>query len=184
MRAGLPTGIDIRNGLQTACIGCGACIDACDDVMTKVFAPKGLIRPASLHELSSGHQPTTVDTAILRPVSGSMAAFCFWSWRPPAGRSAPARNPLECHQGSSVMTRQVEQGGENVYSLRLMNASDHERTVVVDVQPPHLGEPHPNPLPSTGASASQLAHGDRSHAQYRSHAAPWRSSPSASTLSH
>ena len=39
-----PTGIDIRNGLQLECIGCTACIDACDDIMTKVDRPTGLIR--------------------------------------------------------------------------------------------------------------------------------------------
>jgi polyferredoxin len=35
-----PTGIDIRNGLQLECIGCTACIDACDDVMDKVAGRK------------------------------------------------------------------------------------------------------------------------------------------------
>jgi len=39
-----PTGIDIRNGLQLECIGCTACIDACDDIMKKVKQPTGLIR--------------------------------------------------------------------------------------------------------------------------------------------
>ncbi|MCX6877548.1 MAG: cytochrome c oxidase accessory protein CcoG [Verrucomicrobia bacterium] len=39
-----PTGIDIRNGLQLECIGCTACIDACDDIMAKLGRPKGLIR--------------------------------------------------------------------------------------------------------------------------------------------
>lgn len=39
-----PTGIDIRNGLQLECIACTACIDACDDVMTKIDRPKGLVR--------------------------------------------------------------------------------------------------------------------------------------------
>lgn len=39
-----PTGIDIRNGLQLECIGCAACIDACDEIMQKVGRPKGLIR--------------------------------------------------------------------------------------------------------------------------------------------
>jgi polyferredoxin len=37
-------GIDIRQGMQYACIDCGACIDACDEVMEKVNQPKGLIR--------------------------------------------------------------------------------------------------------------------------------------------
>lgn len=39
-----PTGVDIRKGLQMGCIGCGLCIDACDDVMTRLERPKGLIR--------------------------------------------------------------------------------------------------------------------------------------------
>ena len=38
-----PTGVDIRHGSQLGCIQCGLCIDACDDVMTKVGRPKGLI---------------------------------------------------------------------------------------------------------------------------------------------
>ncbi len=44
-----PTGIDIRNGLQLECIGCTACIDACDEVMTKLHRPTGLIRYDSLN---------------------------------------------------------------------------------------------------------------------------------------
>ena len=39
-----PTGIDIRNGLQMECIGCAACIDACDDIMLKLKRPTGLVR--------------------------------------------------------------------------------------------------------------------------------------------
>lgn len=39
-----PTGIDIRRGAQMECIACTACIDACDDVMTKTNKAKGLIR--------------------------------------------------------------------------------------------------------------------------------------------
>ncbi len=39
-----PTGIDIRRGVQLECIACTNCIDACDDIMTKIKKPKGLIR--------------------------------------------------------------------------------------------------------------------------------------------
>ncbi len=39
-----PTGIDIRDGIQLECIGCGLCIDACNAVMEKVGRPSGLIR--------------------------------------------------------------------------------------------------------------------------------------------
>ena len=49
-----PTGIDIRDGLQMECIHCTQCADACDDVMTRVGKPKGLIRYTS-RELLEGH---------------------------------------------------------------------------------------------------------------------------------
>lgn len=38
-----PTGIDIRNGLQIECISCGACVDACNDVMRKMGYKENLI---------------------------------------------------------------------------------------------------------------------------------------------
>lgn len=42
-----PTGIDIRNGTQMECIGCTACIDACNAIMEKINKQTGLIRYAS-----------------------------------------------------------------------------------------------------------------------------------------
>ena len=47
-----PTGIDIRNGLQYECIGCAACIDACNYVMDKNSLPRGLIRYTTTRGLS------------------------------------------------------------------------------------------------------------------------------------
>jgi cytochrome c oxidase accessory protein FixG len=48
-----PTGIDIRDGQQLECIGCGLCIDACDDVMGKLKRPKGLIAFETLKNLAA-----------------------------------------------------------------------------------------------------------------------------------
>jgi cytochrome c oxidase accessory protein FixG len=56
-----PTGIDLRNGLQLECIGCAACVDACDEVMTKVKRPTGLIRYDSFSGFSG------VKTRFFRP---------------------------------------------------------------------------------------------------------------------
>jgi cytochrome c oxidase accessory protein FixG len=42
-----PTGIDIRDGLQYECIGCGACADVCNEVMSKMSYPLHLIKFAS-----------------------------------------------------------------------------------------------------------------------------------------
>jgi cytochrome c oxidase accessory protein FixG len=38
-----PTGIDIRDGQQLECIGCGLCIDACNTVMPLIGRPRNLI---------------------------------------------------------------------------------------------------------------------------------------------
>lgn len=48
-----PTGIDIRDGVQMECVGCTACIDACDAVMTKINRPLGLIRFASENQIAN-----------------------------------------------------------------------------------------------------------------------------------
>ncbi len=56
-----PTGIDIRNGLQLECIGCAACVDACDDIMLKLKRPAGLVRYDSHVGLHGGK------TRFIRP---------------------------------------------------------------------------------------------------------------------
>ena len=49
-----PTGIDIRNGTQLECINCTACMDACDEVMTKIDKPTGLIKISSYNNIVEG----------------------------------------------------------------------------------------------------------------------------------
>lgn len=51
-----PTGIDIRNGTQLECVNCTACMDACDDVMTKINKPQGLIRLSSHTAIETGRK--------------------------------------------------------------------------------------------------------------------------------
>ncbi len=48
-----PTGIDIRDGQQLECIGCGLCADACDGVMDKLGLPQGLVRFDTLRSLNA-----------------------------------------------------------------------------------------------------------------------------------
>lgn len=52
-----PTGIDIRNGTQLECVNCTACIDACDEIMTSVNKPTGLIRFASETDIKHSKKP-------------------------------------------------------------------------------------------------------------------------------
>ncbi len=49
-----PTGIDIRHGQQLDCIGCTACVDACDEVMDQLKRPRALVRFDSLRGLTAG----------------------------------------------------------------------------------------------------------------------------------
>ncbi|MBS1513355.1 MAG: cytochrome c oxidase accessory protein CcoG [Bacteroidetes bacterium] len=58
-----PTGIDIRNGTQLECVNCTACIDACDDIMTSVKKPTGLIRYASENTIAN-RQPLKITGRI------------------------------------------------------------------------------------------------------------------------
>lgn len=65
-----PMGIDIRNGQQMACITCGLCIDACDEMMDKVGKPRGLIGYLALTDEvreRAGQPPKSVWAHVFRP---------------------------------------------------------------------------------------------------------------------
>jgi cytochrome c oxidase accessory protein FixG len=44
----------VQDGIQMECVGCTACIDACNEVMASVHFNKGLIRYASENEITTG----------------------------------------------------------------------------------------------------------------------------------
>lgn len=81
-----PTGIDIRQGLQMECIGCTACIDACDEVMTRVHRPRGLIRYDSQKAFGGQRtrwlRPRTVLYGVLLMVGASVATWALSTVRP------------------------------------------------------------------------------------------------------
>ena len=65
-----PAGIDIRDGQQLECITCALCIDACDDVMTKIGAPRGLIDYIALPDEANeraGNAPINPWKHVFRP---------------------------------------------------------------------------------------------------------------------
>ena len=81
-----PTGIDIRHGLQLECIGCAACIDACDEVMTRIERPHGLIRYDSFVGLNGGRtrwiRPRIIVYFILLMIGVGVASFAFSTVKP------------------------------------------------------------------------------------------------------
>ncbi|WP_119717157.1 4Fe-4S dicluster domain-containing protein [Cognatilysobacter tabacisoli] len=124
-----PTGIDIRNGLQYECIACGACIDACDEVMAKVGYPSGLIRYSTQNAIDG--QPTRV----LRPrivVYGSLLlALCIaWAW------GVGTRSPLivEALRDRNALYRETADGIANGYTLKLVNKGDAAATYSLQLE--------------------------------------------------
>jgi len=61
-----PMGIDIRDGQQLECINCALCIDACNDVMTKIGRPRGLIAYDTLENVSRRAAGASARVALLR----------------------------------------------------------------------------------------------------------------------
>lgn len=126
-----PVGIDIRNGLQYECIACGACIDACDEVMARVGYPRGLIRYTNQNVLDG--QPGRV----MRPriwVYGSLllvllAAFVW---------GVGGRSPLivEVLRDRNALYRQTAAGLENGYTLKLVNKTERDQRYRISLKAP------------------------------------------------
>ncbi|HKO08839.1 MAG TPA: cytochrome c oxidase accessory protein CcoG, partial [Alphaproteobacteria bacterium] len=62
-----PTGIDIRDGQQLECIGCGLCIDACNTVMPAVGRPGDLITFDTLANQQGRAEGKAAVYRLLRP---------------------------------------------------------------------------------------------------------------------
>lgn len=122
-----PTGIDIRNGLQMECVGCAACVDACDEIMDKVGTPRGLVRYDSLNGLEGGTKH------IARPrlyfYGGIAAVWLIGTVLAFAQASEFEANVLR-HEGApfAVVDGQVR----NSLRIHLVNKGGEKRTFVVE----------------------------------------------------
>ncbi|MBB1471980.1 4Fe-4S binding protein [Luteimonas sp. MC1782] len=125
-----PTGIDIRNGLQYECIACGACIDACDDVMDKMGFERGLIRYSTQNAIDN--KPTRV----LRPrvfVYGILLLALTVAWVVGVGMRSPLI--VEVLRDRNALYRVVGDGQvENDYTLKIVNKSDDARAYRIVVE--------------------------------------------------
>lgn len=130
-----PTGIDIRDGAQLGCIQCGLCIDACDAVMTKIGRPTRLIgydNDVNIHRRQAGQKeiyrlirPRTIAYAALIAGVGAIMLYALLT------RSFLDVNAL--HDRNPIAVRLTDGSVRNAYTLRLLNKSEIERTVVIDV---------------------------------------------------
>jgi cytochrome c oxidase accessory protein FixG len=121
-----PTGIDIRNGLQYMCIGCAACIDACNQVMDKMGYPKGLIRYSTQNAIDGKYPDKEILRHTLRPrtlfytalLTAISIAFVYT-----LAQRIPMR--VDVLRDRQVLSRETPTGAiENVYRLQIINMDD------------------------------------------------------------
>jgi cytochrome c oxidase accessory protein FixG len=130
-----PTGIDIRNGAQLECIMCGLCIDACDNVMTKVGRPTGLIaydNEINIHRREEGKdnvyrlvRPRTIIYAAIIAIVGGVMLYAL------ATRSFLDINVL--HDRNPLAVTLSDGSVRNAYTVRLLNKRNAQRSVTLDV---------------------------------------------------
>lgn len=128
-----PTGIDIRDGVQMECVGCTACIDACDDIMEQIDLPKGLIRYASENEIESGQKSPL--TLKVKAYTGLLIVLFIF-----LGALIATRKNVETFIGRvKGQTYQVNTNGtiSNLFDAKIINKSKLDIPVelkLIDVQ--------------------------------------------------
>jgi cytochrome c oxidase accessory protein FixG len=129
-----PTGIDIRQGLQYECIGCAACIDACNHVMDKNgFAP-GLIRYTTTRALDQHLGPRQVWSHVMRPrtlIYGAILLAIITALTVSVATRVPLK--VDVIRDRGLLAREVEDDQvENVYRLQVMNTSERRHTYRIE----------------------------------------------------
>jgi cytochrome c oxidase accessory protein FixG len=125
-----PMGIDIRDGLQLECIGCGLCVDACNDVMAKIGRPPELItldternqarRAAGLAPAHRLVRPRTVTYAaiLLLIGAGMLLGLTF--------RSSVDAEVL--HDRNPLFVTLSDGSIQNGYTIKILNKAREVRT--------------------------------------------------------
>jgi cytochrome c oxidase accessory protein FixG len=128
-----PTGIDIRNGLQYECIGCAACIDACDYTMEKVGLPKGLVRYSTTHAMRDKLDSRAMWRRVFRPRVLVYGAFLLAVAAALAAALA-LRVPLKVDliRDRGALASEADDGRvENTYRMQVSNTTEARRTFTV-----------------------------------------------------
>jgi cytochrome c oxidase accessory protein FixG len=133
-----PMGIDIRNGQQMACITCGLCIDACNDVMQKIGKPPDLIGYLALTDetreragepaksaWSHVFRPRTVLYTVLWAGVGIGLVAALFLRQPIDVSVTPVRNPTFVTLSDGSI--------RNAYDLRLRNMQGTDAEFTINV---------------------------------------------------
>ncbi len=131
-----PTGIDIRDGAQLACIMCGLCIDACDTVMKKIDRPTRLIAydtDINILRRAEGEapiyrivRPRTVIYAVIIALVGAVMLYALLT-----------RSSLDIsvrHDRNPLFVTLSDGSIRNAYGMHLLNKRPDISSVALDVQ--------------------------------------------------
>ncbi len=133
-----PMGIDIRDGQQLACITCGLCIDACNDVMDKIGKPRDLIGYMALTDetaersgapaISVWKHVFRVRTILYTVLWGGVGVglvVALFLRSPIDVNVTPVRNPTYVTLSDGTI--------RNAYDLRLRNKQGSDMTYTISV---------------------------------------------------
>ena len=128
-----PTGIDIRDGSQLECIGCGLCIDACNRIMERLDLPKGLIRLDTVSNQVARAQGGAAPFRLLRPrtliYTGLLALVAAVMMYGLATRSTLEVNLLRDRNALFVM---LSDGTiRNGYTFKIINRARADREFIL-----------------------------------------------------
>lgn len=125
-----PTGIDIRNGTQMECVGCTACIDACDKMMDAVGKPKGLVRYASENGIENGKKLSYTGrmkfyTVLLIILTGILATLLI-TRKDIDGTIVRTRGQLYQERGTDSLT--------NLFTITIINKTVNNIPVTLKLE--------------------------------------------------
>jgi len=125
-----PTGIDIRNGTQMECVGCTACIDACNKMMVAIGKPTGLVRYASENGITDGKKLRYTGrmkfyTVILFVLAG-LLSFLLLTRKDVDGTIIRTTGMLYQERGADSLS--------NLYSIKIENKTLREIPVQLKLE--------------------------------------------------
>jgi cytochrome c oxidase accessory protein FixG len=148
-----PMGIDIRDGEQLECIQCALCIDACDDIMTKVGRPTGLVAYDSFRNLDAAAHHERAPLRFVRPriilysaLIVLVAGLMLWAW---LNRTIVEVSVL--HDRNPVYIELTDGSLRNRFTVKILNKLHEERSFQLaaeglpESQLTVLGFPQQNP---------------------------------------
>ena len=118
-----PTGIDIRDGSQLECIQCALCIDACNDIMSKIGRPQNLIAYDTIAGQVAAAKGETAPLRLIRPrtllYAGLICLIGAIMLVALLNRTTLEINVL--HERNPPFVRLSDGGVRNGYTIKILN---------------------------------------------------------------